>query len=178
MIAAGPDAADLMIVGAVPGRHEDLHGRPVAGASANVLDHALRGAGFDPAEVHVASVVRCRPADDRTPSRGEVLACLPHLEDQVTLVAPRVVVALGGAVASVLLGRPVSLARVAGYRLDLGRGITLIPTHLPADAVRGDPQAATAIGRDLRAAKAVLDGRLRTGEQTLADARARAATAP
>lgn len=173
--SAGPDDADLMIVGAVPHRHEDLQGRPLAGARANVLDHALDAAGIARDEVHLATVVRCRPSDDRPPTRDEVEACLPHLEAQVALVAPRVVVALGAAVASVLLGRPVSLDRVAGYRLDLGRGMTLIPTHTPADVVRGDPQATAALGRDLRTAKAVLDGRLRTGAQTLADARSRMA---
>jgi hypothetical protein len=56
-------------------------------------------------------------------------------------------------------------------------GITLVPTHHPAEVVRGVPSAAAAISRDLRAAKAVLDGRLPTGAQTLADLRSRTATA-
>ena len=175
VVAEGPVDADLMIVGAVPGRHEDLQGRPLAGAAANVLHHALATAGVPREDVHLATTVRCRPKDDRTPSRDEVEACLPHLHAHIALVAPKVIVALGEAVTHVLLGRPVPLSRVAGYRLDVLDGITLIPTYHPVDVVRGVPQASASVTRDLAAAKAVLDGRLRTGAQTLADLRSRTA---
>lgn len=175
VVAEGPVDADLMIVGSVPGRHEDLQGKPLAGAAANVLHHALATAGVLREDVHLATTVRCRPKDDRAPSRDEVAACFPHLQAHIALVAPKVIVALGEAVTHVLLGRPVPLSRVAGYRLDVMDGITLIPTYHPADVVRGVPQAAASVTRDLAAAKAVLDGRLRTGAETLADLRSRTA---
>ncbi len=75
----GPVHADLMIVGDVPRRHEDLQGRPFAGAAANVLDNAMLDAGVLRAEVHLTSVVRCRPEDDRAPTadRGRHLPAAP-----------------------------------------------------------------------------------------------------
>jgi uracil-DNA glycosylase len=85
------------------------------------------------------------------------------------------VVSLGTLATSVLLGRPVVLERVAGYRLDILQGVTLVPTHDPADAVRGIPQAVDAIRRDLAIAKAVLDGRMKTGAEALAELRSRLA---
>jgi uracil-DNA glycosylase len=176
VVAEGPVDADLMIVGSVPRRHEDLQGRPFAGAAANVLHNALQDAGIRGDEVHLATVVRCRPADDRPPTRDEIDACLPHLYAHIDLVAPRVIVALGGSVSSLLLGRPVPLTRLAGYRLDVLQGVTLIPTYRPVDVVRGVPQAAWAMTRDLQVAQAVLDGRLRTGAETLADLRSRPRT--
>ncbi|MEX1177490.1 MAG: uracil-DNA glycosylase [Nitriliruptor sp.] len=169
----GPVDADLMIVGDVPRRHEDLQGRPFAGGAANVLDNALIDAGIDRDQVHLTTVVRCRPDGDRAPTADEVATCLPHLHAQVALVKPKVIVALGVMVTTVLLGRRVPLDRVAGYRLDVLQGVTLVPTYHPTDVVRGVPQAASSLPRDLGVARAVLDGRLRTGAQTLADLRSR-----
>jgi uracil-DNA glycosylase family 4 len=177
VVGEGPLDARLMIVGSKPRRHEDLQGRPFAGATANVLDHALAAAGLDRDEVYLTTVVKCRPADDRAPTRAEVDACLTHLRDQLRLVAPEVIVSLGAFTTAVLLGRPVPLERVAGYRLDVFQGTTLVPTYHPMDAVRGVPQAAAALRRDLTAAKAVLDGRLPTGAETLAELRSRQAAA-
>ncbi len=175
VISDGPPEADLMIVGDVPRRHEDLQGRAFAGAAANVLDNALAEAGILRDQVHTAAVVRCRPPDGDAPTAEQVATCLPHLHAQIDLVGPKVVVALGATTSAVLLGRPVPLERVAGYRLDILQGITLVPTYHPSDVVRGVPRAAPSLRRDLQVAKAVLDGRLRTGAQTLADLRSRRA---
>jgi uracil-DNA glycosylase len=171
----GPADARLLIVGATPRRHEDLQGVPLAGACRNVLDHALATAGLRREDVRVTSVVRCRPADDRTPTLEEIATCGVHLRAELDLVGPEVIVTLGAFATAILLGRPVPIERVAGYRLDVLRGITLVPTYHPNDAVRGVPQAAPSLRRDLQVAKAVLDGRLRTGAQSLAELRSRSA---
>jgi uracil-DNA glycosylase len=173
----GPLDARLMIVGSKPRRHEDLQGRPFAGATANVLDHALSGAGLARDEVYLTTIVKCRPEDDRSPTRDEVEACGVHFREQLRIVAPEVIVALGAFTTSVLLGRSIPIERVAGYRLDVFQGVTLVPTYHPADAVRGVPRAAAALRRDLMAAKAVLDGRLPTGAEALAELRSRQAAA-
>ena len=169
----GPVDARLVIVGLVPRRHEDLQGTALAGASRNVLDAALVHAGFRPDEVRVTSLVRCRPLDDRAPTTEEVRSCSPHLSAEFDMVGPEVIIGLGGWVTAALLGRPVPFERVAGYRLDIRQGVTLIPTHHPVDVVRGVPQAATAIRRDLCVARAVLDGRMGTGAEALSQLRSR-----
>jgi uracil-DNA glycosylase len=177
VVGEGPLDARIMIVGSKPRRHEDLQGRPFAGATGNVLDHAMSAAGLDRDDVYLTTIVRCRPSDDRTPTRAEVVACSVHFRRQLEVIRPDVIVALGSFTASVLLGRPVPIERVAGYRLDVFQGVTLVPTYHPGDAVRGVPQAAAALRRDLMAAKAVLDGRLPTGAETLAELRSRQAAA-
>jgi uracil-DNA glycosylase len=171
----GPADARLMIVGSVPRRHEDLQGDPYAGGTGNVLLHALDQAGLSRDEVRLTMMVRCRPGGDRAPTEEEVRTCTRHLHDEVALVGPEVIVALGAFPTAVLLGRRVPIERVAGYRLDVLQGVTLVPTYHPADAVRGVPQAAGSLQRDLAVAKAVLDGRLPTGAQALAEFKAREA---
>jgi uracil-DNA glycosylase len=169
----GPVDARLVLVAAIPRRHEDLQGRALAGAGRNVLDTALVGAGLVPAEVRVTSVMRCRPLDDREPTPDEVRACTGHLRAELAMLSPEVIVSLGAFATSVLLGRPVPLERVAGYRLDVLQGVTLVPTYHPRDAVRGVPQAASALRRDLIVARAVLEGRMKSGAEALAELRSR-----
>lgn len=170
----GPVGARLVLVGVAPRRQEDLQGRPFSGAARNVLDNALLDVGLDVDEIRITSLVRCRPPTDRTPTSVEVETCSSHLEAELGLVAPEVIVSFGALATAVLYGRSLPIEKVAGYRLSLRRDVTLIPTYHPVDAVRGVPQAAAALRRDLGAARAVLDGRLRTGAQVLQDLRARA----
>jgi DNA polymerase len=167
----GPVDARLVLVGVAPRRQEDLQGRAFSGAARNVLDNALLDADIDVAEVRVTTLVRCRPPHDRTPTSSEVGSCSGHLATELDLVAPDVIVTFGALATATLYGRPVPIERVAGYRLNIRPNVTLIPTYHPVDAVRGVPQAAAALRRDLTAAKAVLDGRLRTGAQVLEDLR-------
>ncbi|MFA9446153.1 uracil-DNA glycosylase family protein [Egicoccus sp. AB-alg6-2] len=174
VVGEGPFEARLMIVGSKPRRHEDLQGKPFAGGTGNVLGHAMQVAGLDSQDAYLTTLVKCRPGDDRAATPDELEACGQHFRAQLQLVRPEVIVALGSFAASVLLGRSVNIERIAGYRLDV-QGVTVIPTYHPADAVRGVPQAAGTLRRDLTAAKAVLDGRLPTGAQTMAELRARPA---
>ncbi len=167
----GPMDAKLVLVGLAPRRQEDLKGVAFAGGARNVLDNAMLAAGIDPAGVRITSLVRCRPPEDRSPTRDEVATCAPHLTTELDLMEPEVIVSFGAFATAVLCGRPVTIEQIAGYRLAIRRGVTLIPTYHPVDAVRGVPQAAAALRRDLVAAKAVLDGRLRTGAEVLEELR-------
>jgi uracil-DNA glycosylase len=173
VVGEGPRDARLVIVSDVPRRHEDIHGHALAGSPRNVLDEALLHVGIDPASVRRTTVVRCRPPDDRPPTTAEVSTCAGHLLGELRLVAPEVIVTLGTLPTAVLLGRPVRLERVAGYRLDVLGGITLIPTFHPLEVVRGVPAAAVALRRDLAVARAVLDGRMSSGAQARSELRSR-----
>ncbi|MEX2549226.1 MAG: uracil-DNA glycosylase [Nitriliruptoraceae bacterium] len=173
VVGDGPRDARLVVVIDYPRRHEDVHGQALAGSARNVLDEALLHAGLDPAEVRRTTVVRCRPPGDRAPSSEEINTCAVHLDGELDLVGPEVIVTLGALATSVLLGRPVPLERVAGYRLDVRNGVTLIPTYHPSEAVRGVPAAAVALRRDLGVAKAVLDGTMSTGAEARSELRSR-----
>lgn len=174
----GPMDAKLVLVGVAPRRQEDLKGVAFAGGTRNVLDNALTEAGVNPDEVRFTSIVRCRPPNDRLPTRDEVASCSSHLVTELDLMDPEVIVSFGAFATEVLCGRTVPIERIAGYRIALRPGVTLIPTYHPVDAVRGVPQAAASLRRDLAAAKAVLDGRLRSGAEVLDELRAEHAAQP
>lgn len=169
VFGGGDQEADLMVVAEAPSRQEDLLGRPFLGAAGNVLTTVMSEAGIDRDACYLTTLVKCF---GDPPTEEEIAACAAYLAEQFWLVQPRVVVTLGPVVTRALLGRDLPLERIAGVRFDLS-GATLIPTFSLVDAVRGDPRAMAALRRDFHVARAVLDGRLPTGAETLAALRGR-----
>lgn len=178
----GDPRARLVFVGDAPGRHEDLQGRPFVGAVGNLLDNLLLEVGLTRGDVYLTTVVKCHPSATPGPTAA-VQACRPYLHRQLFHIAPSVIVALGELATNVLMGRPLPLAKVAGYRLPLpphvtGAGsrpvdATLIPTYHPTVALHGNPSALAALRRDVRVAKGVLDGRIASASGAFAELRAR-----
>lgn len=165
----GPVDADLFILGAAPGRHEDVQGAPLLGAAGNVITNALAAVGLSRDDCYVTDLVKCHPPSARAPKAAEIEACNSYLFEQLAHVRPKVILALGELPTWFLLRRRLPLAKIAGYRLDVFGGVTLIPTYDPVQAVKGSTQAMGAIRRDVGVAKAVLDGRLATGAEAMAD---------
>ena len=93
----------IMIVGEAPGASEDEAGRPFVGAAGQLLTEALARLGVSRGDVYITNVVKCRPPNNRTPTREEVEACLPYLLRQIELLRPRRIVALGLTSAKTLL---------------------------------------------------------------------------
>jgi DNA polymerase len=110
----GPADADLVFVGEAPGREEDERGEPFVGRSGDVLDAALRDAGLSRADVRIANCVRCRPPDNRDPHVEELSNCRDHLEAELDLLDPELIVTLGKVPAEHLLGRDVAITSEAG----------------------------------------------------------------
>lgn len=164
----GDPGADLVFVGDAPGRHEELTGKPFEGAIGNLLDNLLLDNDLRRQDIYVLNLVKCRPPDQREPTEEEVDTCFPYVREQLAHIRPRVVVALGERVTSVLLGRHAPIAKIAGYRIPRA-GATLIPTYHLADALHGSPSAMAALKRDVRTAKGVLDGRVPPAEAGLVD---------
>ena len=137
---AGNVAADLMLVGEAPGRTEDAIGLPFQGMAGRFLNAGLEGLGLTRDDVFVTSVNKCRPPRNRNPRRDEMLACAPYLDRQLALVAPLVVLAMGGTAASRLHpesgGRAVKVADLRGQVHPLGPDRALIVTYHPAAAMR------------------------------------------
>jgi DNA polymerase len=93
----------VMLVGEAPGADEDRTGRPFVGAAGRLLTEALARLGVSRDDVYITNVVKCRPPNNRTPTREEVEACLPYLLRQIELLRPRRIVALGLTSAKTLL---------------------------------------------------------------------------
>lgn len=153
---SGSDDADVLLLGLAPGRQEDVQGQPFVGAAGNVIDNALAAAGVTRADVHLTTLVKCHPQQDRQPSVIELEACFPWLVEQVAMLRPKVIVSLGELPTAALLRRRVPLSRVAGLKLTVWDDITLIPTHDPVDALRGGPRAAAGIRHHIATALAVV----------------------
>ncbi|RFA99476.1 type-4 uracil-DNA glycosylase [Pyrobaculum aerophilum] len=85
----------IMIVGEAPGASEDEAGRPFVGAAGQLLTEALSRLGVRRSDVFITNVVKCRPPNNRTPNREEVEACLPYLIQQIGILKPRRIIALG-----------------------------------------------------------------------------------
>jgi uracil-DNA glycosylase family 4 len=107
----GPLNASIMFVGEAPGRSEDLEGRPFVGSAGKLLDSLLSSIGVERGSVYITNVVKCRPPGNREPFDSEVRACNPYLRRQISMIKPKIIVALGR-----IAGR--TLYEMAGLRWD------------------------------------------------------------
>jgi DNA polymerase len=121
----GPADARLMLVGEVPGDREDREGHPFVGPAGRELDRALEEAGIARTEVYVTNAVKHFKFEERgkrrihkTPSKGEVDACVPWLDTEIKLVRPEALVTLGATAAKALLGSSFRLTQHRGELLD------------------------------------------------------------
>jgi DNA polymerase len=129
---------DVLFVGEAPGAVEDQTGRPFVGPAGQLLDRILQGAmGLQRSDVYIANINKCRPPGNRQPEPDEVAACLPFLRQQVALLQPRVVVALGRTAAQNLLGTQEPMRALRGRDLTY-EGIPTVVTWHPAFLLR-DP---------------------------------------
>ncbi len=137
----GNPRAELMFIGEGPGAEEDRQGLAFVGPAGKLLDKMVFAMGLTPDQVYIANIVKCRPPGNREPRADEVEACMPYLERQVDLVAPRVICTLGRPAANALLGTTESMGRMRG-RWQSFRGVPVLPTYHPAYLLRSPSQKA------------------------------------
>jgi len=155
----GAEHAPLMIVGEAPGRDEDLEGKPFVGRAGMLLDKMLAAIGLSEKDVHITNIVYWRPPGNRTPTPQEALACRPFLERQAALVAPKIVLALGGAAAKQLFDVADGIMRIRGKWRSIelgGHKARAMATLHPAYLLR-TPAAKGMAWRDMLAVKAALN---------------------
>jgi len=146
-----PDAR-IMLVGEAPGADEDRLGRPFVGRAGQLLDRMLAAIGLDRGKVYIANVVPWRPPGNRAPTLQETATCLPFIRRQIALVAPELLVCLGGSSAQTLLGLKDGITRTRGHWFDYemdGAVIKALPMLHPAYLLR-QPAQKRAAWRDLR----------------------------
>ncbi len=141
VFADGNPNSGVMLIGEAPGEDEDRQGRPFVGPSGRLLDRMLTGIGLDRATVYITNILPWRPPGNRSPTQAEISACLPFLERHITLVAPRLIVSLGGTAAKTLLGRHEGVTRLRGrhYEYSLqgdARTVPVLVTFHPAYLLR------------------------------------------
>ena len=141
VFGVGNPEAELMFVGEAPGEDEDLQGEPFVGKAGQLLTKIIETMGFPRSDVYIANVLKCRPdmppgeSGNRKPRADEMAVCLPYLREQIDIIRPRVLVALGATAMEGLTGETLPMARLRGRWHDFG-GIPLMATYHPAYLLR------------------------------------------
>ena len=149
VFARGNGSSGLCFVGEGPGADEDAQGYPFVGPAGQLLDRMIAAMGFVRDEVYVCNIVKCRPPKNRKPEPDEMAACMPYLAEQLELVAPQVIVALGATAVQGLFGTSEGITRMRGnWKLYRGR-IAVMPTFHPAYLLR-TPEAKRDVWADLQ----------------------------
>jgi uracil-DNA glycosylase len=137
VFGVGNRRAELMVIGEAPGADEDRQGEPFVGRAGQLLNSMLRAMGNPRETVYIANVLKCRPPGNRDPKPTEVASCLSYLQQQVDMIQPRLMVAVGRIAAQNLLATDTPLARLRGHVHRFGtRATPLIVTYHPAYLLR------------------------------------------
>ncbi|MEM4718772.1 MAG: uracil-DNA glycosylase [Nitrososphaerota archaeon] len=138
----GPADAEVMIVGLGPGRQEDLQGRPFVGAAGKFLDQLLSEAGLSRDRIYITNVIKCFLPGNRA-TEEHVRACTPYLDQQIEVIRPKLIIALGNIAACYLLGkfglRCEPMEKIHGRAYDVSSlmlSLRIVPMYHPASALR------------------------------------------
>jgi len=135
----GNRRASVVFVGEGPGGDEDRSGRPFVGRAGQLLNRILAAMGWKREAVYICNTIKCRPPGNRTPLPDEIGACKPFLDEQLALIRPRVIVALGAPAARTLTGSSEGIKAMRGrWRMYRNNGLELrvMPTFHPAYVLR------------------------------------------
>lgn len=141
VFGVGDSNAPLMFVGEAPGADEDEQGEPFVGKAGQLLTKIIHTMGLSRETVYIANILKCRPdtpgqsAGNRKPTPEEMQTCIPYLHEQIDLIQPRVLVALGATAVEGLLGKTIGITRLRGT-WHTYRNIPLMPTYHPAYLLR------------------------------------------
>jgi len=140
VFADGNPAAPLVVIGEAPGADEDRIGRPFVGRAGQLLDRMLGAIGIDRGSAYIMNVLYWRPPGNRKPTPAEIAACLPFVQRQIALVAPKVVLLAGGTAVSALLGQE-GITRLRGRWFELSvpglaRTVPALATFHPSYLLR------------------------------------------
>jgi uracil-DNA glycosylase len=125
---------DIMFVGEGPGKNEDLQGIPFVGQAGKILDELLIRIGLNRDLIFIGNTVKCRPPGNRTPTSFEIETCKPFLVSQIEIIQPQIIVIMGSAALTSLLGPGRSISKDRGISIEKD-GILYFPTYHPAAAL-------------------------------------------
>ena len=158
--------ANLMFIGEAPGADEDKQGEPFVGKAGNLLTKIIQTMGLTRDSVYIGNILKCRPdtpgqtAGNRKPTAQEMQTCIPYLHEQIDLIQPKVIVALGATAVEGLLGKTAGITKLRG-QWHTYRGTPLMPTFHPAYLLREEERA----NRGARAKRQVWEDMLQVMEK-------------
>lgn len=138
VFGTGDPGADLMLIGEAPGEEEDKRGEPFVGRAGRLLDKILAAIGKSRKKgVYICNVLKCRPPQNRDPFPEEIVQCEPYLKEQINIIRPRLIVALGRVAGKTLLKMDLPLKKMRGKRYTYAN-TELIVTYHPAALLRNE----------------------------------------
>ncbi len=141
VFGVGNADAELMFVGEAPGADEDAQGEPFVGAAGQLLTKIIKAMGLSRETVYIANILKCRPdmppqtPGNRKPTADEMKTCMPYLLEQIDVIKPKVIVALGATAVEGLLGKTEGITKLRGSFKSF-RDTPLMPTFHPAYLLR------------------------------------------
>ena len=159
VFADGNPEADIMLIGEAPGADEDRLGKPFVGQSGQLLDTILATIGLDRNSIYIGNIIPWRPPGNRPPTTAEVAYCLPFIERHIELIAPKILILLGGVAVKTLLNRGDGILKLRGQILEhttkSGAKMAAMPTLHPSYIMRSPSQKAL-VWKDMLTLKAWL----------------------
>jgi uracil-DNA glycosylase len=159
VFGSGNPLAELIVIGEGPGADEDAQGLPFVGRAGQLLTRMLQSVQLSRDEVYICNAVKCRPPGNRNPEGDELAACAPFLAEQLGVIQPKVVLALGSVATQALLRTREPIGKLRGRLHPYGSAV-LIPTFHPAFLLRNPGQEYKRMAwDDLKLAKKEYDQR-------------------
>ena len=161
----GNPNADLMFIGEAPGKNEDEQGEPFVGRAGKLLDKILVAIDFKREDVFIANILKCRPPANRDPLPAEMEECFPYLREQIALVKPLIICALGRIAAQGLLDSKTPVGKLRGVWHSY-QGVPLRVTYHPAALLR-NPAFKAGCWEDVQIIRAEYERLLENAAQTV-----------
>lgn len=135
VFGSGLITADLMIIGDIPQHEDDIQGKPFVSKQGQVIDLMLKSIGLERTQVYLCNVIKCRPPNSRAAQQKELESCFNHLSDQIKLVKPLIIFALGESTNQLLLKQKQSLESFRGqvHVLPMDENINVLSSHHPRE---------------------------------------------
>ena len=137
VFGVGNVRAEWLIIGEAPGAEEDKQGEPFVGRAGKLLNSMLRAIGLQREQVYIANIVKCRPPGNRDPQPEEVACCEGYLQQQIAMIKPKIILAVGRIAAQNLLKSDTPIGKMRGQRYEFpGSKIPVVVTYHPAYLLR------------------------------------------
>jgi uracil-DNA glycosylase family 4 len=158
IFATGNPNSPIVFVGEAPGADEEKQGEPFVGVAGQLLNRVLKAMGFERSDVYITNICKFRPITDdgrpqgnrnRAPTGTEMNACIEFVQEELAIIQPKVIVALGKTAVEGLLQRDVAITRLRGQWQEY-RGIPLMPTFHPSYLKRKEDEGETVANAEKR----------------------------
>jgi len=143
VIGEGSYNAKIMFIGEAPGFNEDKQGKPFVGQAGKILDELLNSANLKREEIYIANILKCRPLQNRNPTKEEIKSCTPYLNKQIEIIKPKIICCLGNFATDFIMNKfdlkdkLQGISRIHGeiFNASTLNGVTkIIPLYHPAVA--------------------------------------------